>query len=166
MSAKFPFQADDLGFEPPQNQPNSPQRILVVEDECDLRQLNAEVLIDAGFQVDVAEDGAAAWAMLLLSKYDLLITDQFMPKMSGVELLKKIHEARMTTTVIMITEILPTWEFALHPCLQTVSMLRKPYTIEKFLGMVKSVLVNTPHATASIVPLNCQREPEVISPAY
>jgi DNA-binding response OmpR family regulator len=48
------------------------------------------VLIDAGYQVDVAEDGATAWAALQLSKYDLLITDQFMPKVSGVELPKKI----------------------------------------------------------------------------
>lgn len=156
----------DLGFEPSQNPPNSPQRILVVEDECNLRQLNAEVLIEAGYQVDVAEDGAAAWAKLLLSKYDLLITDQFLPKMSGVELLKKIHDARMTMAVIMATEILPTWEFALHPCLQTVSMLRKPYTIEKFLGMVKSVLVKTPYASVGVTPSNWQRQPEFIGTAY
>jgi PleD family two-component response regulator len=76
-------------IEPPQNQPNSGQRVVVVEDEHDLRQLTAEVLIDAGYQVDVAEDGATAWAALQLSKYDLLITDQFMPKVSGVELPKK-----------------------------------------------------------------------------
>ena len=136
-----------------------------MEDECDLRQLNAEVLMEAGYQVDVAENGVAAWAALQLSRYDLLITDQFLPKMSGVELLKKIHDARMTMAVIMATEILPTWEFALHPCLQTVSMLRKPYTIEKFLGMVKSVLVKTPYASVGISPQNWQRQPEVIGTA-
>ena len=134
----------------------------MVEDECDLRQLNAEVLMEAGYQVDVAENGVAAWAALQLSRYDLLITDQFLPKMSGVELLKKIHDARMTLAVIMVTEILPTWEFALHPCLQTVSMLRKPYTIEKFLGMVKSVLVKTHYENDGVVPMNYQRQPEVI----
>ena len=158
---------DELGFEPPQNQPNSPQRILVVEGVCELRQLNTELLIEAGYQVDVAEDGAAAWAKLLLSKYDLLITDQFLPKMSGVELLKKIHVARMTMAFIMTTEKLPTLEFALHPCLQNVSMLRKPYTIENFLGMVKSVLVNTTSfASIGIARLNCQRQSEVNAAAY
>jgi DNA-binding response OmpR family regulator len=128
------------------------QCILVVEAAEDIRQLNAEVLIDAGYQVDVAEDGEAAWAALQLHRYDLLITDQFLPKVSGVELLKKLHIARLTMPVIMATGILPTWEFALHPCLQSVAMLRKPFTFEKLLGMVKSVLHPTAHVPAETRP--------------
>ena len=123
-----------------QRQLNSRQQILVVEDEGDLRQLSAEVLIDAGYQVGIAEDGVAAWTTLQHQSYDLLITDQFLPKLSCVELLKKLHTARMVLPVIMTTGILPTWEFALHPCLQAVMMLRKPYTFEKLLGMVKNIL--------------------------
>ena len=96
MTAKYISHFNDTGCEPLQNQPNSDQRILVVEDERDLRQITAEVLIDAGYQVDVAENGRAAWDALQLTKYDLLITDQLMPKMFGVALLKKIHAARMT----------------------------------------------------------------------
>jgi DNA-binding NtrC family response regulator len=121
-------------------QSNSRQRILVVEDERDLRQITAEGLTDAGYQVDVAEDGATAWTALQICRYDLLFTDQFMPKESGVELLKKIHAARMTMSVIMATGFLPTWEFTLHPCLQPVKMLFKPYSFGKLLGMVKNVL--------------------------
>ena len=166
MTVKFPQEGDDFGFDQLPDRPVSRQRILVVEDEGDLRQLNAEVLMEAGYQVDVAENGVAAWAALLLANYDLLITDQFLPKLSGVELLKKIHDARMTLAIIMVTEILPTWEFALHPCLQAVSMLRKPYTIEKFLGMVKSVLVKTPRGNDGIVPLHGQRELEAAGSTY
>jgi DNA-binding response OmpR family regulator len=140
MTAKFIANFDDPIIEPPHNQPNSRQCILVVEDEQDLRQLTAEVLIDAGYQVEVAEDGAAAWSALQLSKYDLLITDQFMPKVSGVELLKKIHAAHMTLPVIMATGFLPTWGFALHTWLQPVKMLLKPYSFQKLLATVKSVL--------------------------
>ena len=111
-----------------------------MEEESDLRQLNADVLLDAGYEIEIAEDGEAAWAAMQLHNYDLLITGQFLPKLSGVELLKKLHTARMTLPVIMATGILPTWEFALHPCLQAVKMLRKPYTLDKLLGMVKSIL--------------------------
>ena len=114
-----------------------------MEDEHDLRQLTAEVLMDAGYKVDVAEDGATAWATLQLHHYDLLITDQLLPKVSGVELLKKIHVARMTVPVIMATQTLPTWEFAMHPCLQRVTIVCLPYTIDKLLSMVESILPET-----------------------
>ena len=58
----------------------------------------------------------------------------------GVGLLKKIETARMTPVAIMATEILPTWEFAVCPCLQAVTMLRNPYTFGKLLGSVKNML--------------------------
>jgi DNA-binding NtrC family response regulator len=136
MTAKFISDFNDSGRETFKGQLNSRQRILVVEEAHDIRQLNAEVLMDAGYQVDVAEDGITAWAALELHRYDLLITDQFLPNVSGVELLKKIHAARMTLPIIMATNILPAWEFAL----QSITMLRKPYTFEKLLGMVKNAL--------------------------
>ena len=143
MSPKYISDFNDPICEPFNRQSNSRQRILVVEDERDLRQITAEGLTDAGYQVDVAEDGATAWTALQLSQYDLLITNQFLPKLSGVELLQKVHAAHMALPVIMVTGFLPTWEFALHPCLQAVKMLLKPYSFGKLLGMVKIVLSKT-----------------------
>jgi DNA-binding NtrC family response regulator len=154
---------DDFWKVPPQSHLNPSQRILVVEDECDLRQISAEVLIDSGYRVDVAEDGVAAWAALQLYNYDLLITDQFMPKLSGVDLLRKMHAAHMGIPVIMATGVLPTWEFALHTWLQPVMMLRKPYTFEKLLGMVKKALPVPAGARAETAPSpNRQRQPEAV----
>jgi DNA-binding NtrC family response regulator len=132
------------------SRPNRCPRILVVEEESDIRQLNAEVLIDAGYQVEVAADGVSAWAALERHSHALLITDRFLPKVSGVELLKRIHIARMTVRVIMATGILPAWELALHPCLQGVTMLRLPYTIDKLLGLVKSILPESTNLDAGI----------------
>jgi DNA-binding NtrC family response regulator len=158
----LPLAGNPVG-EFPTGQPTFRQRILVVEEEGDIRQLNAEVLMDAGYQVEVAEDGATAWAALQRHNYDLLITDQFLPKVSGVELLKKIHTARLTVPVIMATGILPTWEFALHPCLQAVTMLRMPYTMDKLLGMVKSVLPVTVNVgTAFAPPPNWKHQPSAL----
>ncbi len=139
-----------IGSEILSGRPNCCQRILVVEEEGDIRQLNAEVLIDAGYEVEVAADGTSAWAALERRRHDLLITDQFLPKVSGVELLKKIHAARLTVRVIMATGILPAWEFALHPRLQGVTLLRMPYTIDKLVGLVKSILPETANAPAKI----------------
>ena len=117
-----------------------PPRILVVEDESDLRQLNAEVLMDSGYQVDVAGDGTVAWAALQQNHYDLLVTDQFVPKLSGVELLKKIHAARLPLPVIMAAARLPTEELARNPLLQPVAVLAKPFYISQLLETVRTVL--------------------------
>jgi DNA-binding NtrC family response regulator len=78
-----------------------------------------------------------------------------MPKVSGVELLRKIHAAHMTLPIIMATGFLPTWEFTLHPCLQAVKMILKPYSFQKLLGMVRNVLHTTGRVGVEI-PLLCR----------
>ena len=115
-------------------------RILLVEDDSGLLRLNAEVLKRSGYDVDNAEDGAAAWDMLHLNSYDLLVTDNNMPKVSGIELLKKLQAAGVVLPVIMATGALPKEEFAQYPWLQPGTILLKPYTIAELLGMVKKVL--------------------------
>jgi DNA-binding response OmpR family regulator len=120
--------------------PLPPCHILVVEDEPNIRALNTGVLINSGYDVDAAEDGAAAWEALGTDSYDLMITDNKMPRLTGVELLKKLYANRMALPVIMATGELPTEEFTRYPWLQPAAMLLKPYTIEELLGTVKKVL--------------------------
>jgi hypothetical protein len=72
---------------------------------------------------------------------------------SGVELLKKIQTARMTLTAIMATGGLPTWQFAVRPCLEAVTMLRNSYTFGKLLGSVKSILPPQSIFRAEMEPL-------------
>src|SRR5450759_780416 len=86
---------------PAQGQANPPHRILVVEEDIHVRQLNTEVLTRSGYEVDAAEDGAAAWVALNGDSYDLMITDNGMPKLTGIELLRKLRAARMELPVIM-----------------------------------------------------------------
>jgi CheY-like chemotaxis protein len=147
MTAKYLPHFTDSECDPLNHPTISRHRILVVEDRHDLRQITAEVLIDAGYRVDVAEDGAAAWTALQLYQYGLLVTDQFIPKVPGLELLRKIHAAHMTLPIIMATGLFPVQEFALHPFLQTVSVMFKPYSFEKLLSMVNRVLPITANAS-------------------
>jgi len=143
MTAKYLSRLTESGCEPTQYHPASPRRILVVEDDRDFRQITAEVLIDAGYQVDVVADGAAAWTALQLSRFALLITDQFLPKMTGLGLLREIHRARMTLPIIMATGFLPIREFARHPFLRAAHLLFKPYSFEKLLFVVNELLPAT-----------------------
>jgi len=116
------------------------KRILMVEDDADICRLNSEDLRNAGYLVDALEDGDTAWEVLQRDSYNLLITDQHWPKLLGVELLKKIHDAHMVLPVIMITDILPKLEFAEHPWIQSATMLFEPYSSAELLGMVKNAL--------------------------
>ncbi len=123
-----------------QGRMNPPHRILVVDDEASIRQLITSALVDSGYHVDAAEDGADAWEALQVNHYDLLITDNNMPNVSGVELLQKLHATRHALPVIMATGILPREEFTRKPWLEPAATLLKPYTLADLLKTVKAVL--------------------------
>jgi DNA-binding response OmpR family regulator len=124
----------------PVHQSSPAYRILVVEDDPDIRQLNTEALTQSGYEVDAAEDGAVAWNALRQNNYDLLITDQRMPRVSGLELLTKLRAARLSLPVIMATGTSPDAEFTRRPWLKPEAVLLKPYTIPELLSLVTKVL--------------------------
>ncbi len=121
-------------------QTNSPRRILVADDEPMLLRLNSDVLVDSGYEVDVAENGAVAWEKLQRNQYDLLITDYDMPKLTGIELLTKLHEARVALPTILVSGTMPTTELNRHPWLQLANRLDKPYTLVELVGAVEKIL--------------------------
>lgn len=127
-------------------------RILVVDDELVIRQLNTRMLVRSGYAVDTAEDGDAAWQALHAASYDLMITDNHMPKVTGVDLLKKVHAAGLALPVIMATGLMPEHEFARHPWLQPAAVLLKPYTMDELLGKVQEVLLSNHGLRAWVAP--------------
>ncbi len=116
------------------------RRILVVADDGDIRRLNTEALTHYGYRVDAAQDGAVAWDTLQLNGYDLMVTDNELPEVTGIDLLKKLYAARCAVPVIMATGALPLEEFTRHPWLQPAAMLIKPYTIGELVLIVREVL--------------------------
>ena len=118
----------------------SPRRILVVEDDRDLRQINAMLLHHAGYHVDTAEDGASGWSALQASRYDVLITDNTMPRVTGLELIKKLRSEEMPMSVILASGTAPTDELERHPWLKLDAVLIKPYTAKAILDSVERVL--------------------------
>jgi DNA-binding response OmpR family regulator len=161
MGAKNISQAGGSESASLSREPNPPQHILVVEDDPDIRQLIAEVLVHSGHVVDTAADGAAAWEALNADSYDLMITDNNMPKVSGVELLKKLRAARMILPVIMATGTLPAQEFARSPWLQPAATLVKPYTVEELLGTVKKVLCETDGTADDFQPFVAMKDNKI-----
>jgi DNA-binding response OmpR family regulator len=138
---------------PSQHQPKHRQRILMVEDDDDIRRLNIEVLAGSGYKVDAAADGAIAWDVLQYNGYDLLVTDYSMPRMSGIELIKKLHAARMTLPVILASGTIPTEKLKQHPWLQIDATLPKPYSPDELLATVRKVLHSIDGIAGQAAPL-------------
>ena len=78
-------------------------RILIVEDDVELRQLFARVLEKNGYQVETAENGAEALKILGRGYVDLIISDIMMPVMDGNALVRALREDGVKTPVLMIT---------------------------------------------------------------
>ncbi len=129
-----------------------PHRILVVDDDPHICHFSVRLLVRQGYEVNVAADGAAGWDALQAASYDLLITDNDMPNMSGIELIKQVRATRMTLPVIMATGTLPQAEFIQNHSRQPAVVLLKPYAITEFLEAVKEVLRVTAAARELAVP--------------
>lgn len=114
--------------------------ILLVDDDKDARQLSLEVLTDAGYLVEDVRDGAAGWKALQINNYDLVVTDNKMPKLTGIEMIEKLRSAHMAIPVILATGELPVHELARKPWLKPDAMLQRPFTNDQLLEAIRIVL--------------------------
>jgi two-component system, chemotaxis family, chemotaxis protein CheY len=81
------------------------KNILAIDDSASMRQILSATFIAAGYRVVVAVDGAEAYEAALAEQFDLVLTDQHMPAMSGLELIGKLrgHRAYSNTPILVLT---------------------------------------------------------------
>lgn len=112
-------------------------RLLVVEDEANLRLVIQKELQRLGYRVQVAPDGEAALRKLEEGNVDVLLSDINMPRMDGMELLRRVHERANPPEVIMLTGH-ATVETAIEAMkLGAYDYLTKPYRIIELDALVK-----------------------------
>ena len=78
-------------------------KILIVDDERAIRNSLKEILGDEGYEVDTAENGAAALAMVDKEKYNVIFCDIKMPEMDGTEVLDKLVADGVDSAIVMIS---------------------------------------------------------------
>ena len=83
------------------------QKILIVEDDQDVRELYSEVLRDAGFEVAEAIDGESGRKKALDGDYDLLLLDIMLPKVDGLDILRAVRESPRVKNkkVVLLTNL-------------------------------------------------------------
>jgi DNA-binding response OmpR family regulator len=114
--------------------------ILFAEDNEALRRISTLTLTRSGYVVTPVEDGLQAWKALHADRYDLLITDNDMPRLTGVELIKRVRLARMRLPVIVASGTVNTEEVNQHRALDFAATLLKPFTTDHLLEVVEEVL--------------------------
>lgn len=78
-------------------------KILVVDDEVGIREYLAEALEVSGHDVEVAGDGEAALQLLVATSFQLVLTDLKMPRMTGVELVRRLRADQPETEILVLT---------------------------------------------------------------
>jgi CheY-like chemotaxis protein len=110
--------------------------ILIVDDEAVVRAYIVRALRMQGFEVVEACDGPTAWQLALQKPYDLVITDNRMPGMSGKELTRRVRERYPDTRILCVSGSQDTpAEDDGH-----VAHLRKPFGIDELVVKVQMLL--------------------------
>ena len=141
------------------------QKLLVADDNEDMRRLLSQALEVHGFHVKAVSDGEQAWDALQLEHYDLIVTDNDMPRLAGIKLIERIRDAGMHLPIVVVSG-----SFALggahdYRRLEITAMIPKPFDLWEFLTIVKLSLrgaVRTatarhetlPNASVKVSPLD------------
>lgn len=113
-------------------------RILITDDDIDLRELLTEAVKNWGYEVSVARDGDEALRKLRMERFDIVITDLMMPGMDGLALLQKVKDLDKEILVIIITGY-ATIETAVKAIENgAYDYIAKPFRLDELMIVIKN----------------------------
>jgi CheY-like chemotaxis protein len=115
-------------------------RILVVDDEDDVRQLVARILQDADFEVEVAADGAEAIERLTTVAPDLVVLDIMMPGVDGWKVLGHIKDMEAPPTVLVLTGRADSDTLQRATREGAAAVVSKPFRFEELLARCQGLM--------------------------
>jgi CheY-like chemotaxis protein len=117
-------------------------RILIAEDDADLRLLLRLVLHKAGHQVTEARDGVEALEALARASFDVVLVDNVMPRMTGVEVLEAVQLLRRPDRPLMvvISALATRSDIRSYYVRGADDFLAKPFATEELVGRVQMLL--------------------------
>jgi len=130
----------DAPVEPPLSDPSREWRILAVDDDEDTQFLYARVLARAGYNVTAVADGEEAWTALITERFDLLLADQNMPRLCGLDLVVRMRDAGMTLPVIINSGCLDLSEAAACQHLGLAAVFLKSFFFTQLIDAVRQIL--------------------------
>ena len=115
----------------------NPCRLLVVDDEEDLRVMLFEALADLGWQASGAENGERALKILAVEQYDVVLLDFRMPGLTGAEVYQRLRASGNDIPVILMTAARHIEDIA--QSLGVARFVGKPFDLDELIEAVQSV---------------------------
>lgn len=116
------------------------RRVLVVDDDADIRVNITDILNDLGYETAMAEDGEAALDCVRASSFEVVVLDYKMPGMDGVTLCRELKKLQPSIATIMVTAYAGNDGAKQAIDAEAQNVLRKPVDIDELL---KIIAVNT-----------------------
>jgi DNA-binding response OmpR family regulator len=116
-----------------------PARILIVDDEDQIRALLTRALLANGYDVVAVSDGAAGLEAVLTAQepYDLVVTNNCMPRMEGEEMITRIRETCPNLPILHLDDMSGSHDLSLPP---DVPNITKPFHIERLVSRIEQML--------------------------
>jgi two-component system cell cycle sensor histidine kinase/response regulator CckA len=126
-------------------------RILIVEDQHEVRRLTARILQRAGFTVEEVSNGREALELLARAPgmYDLVVSDVVMPDVGGRALAERLRQLGTPLPMIFISGYTPDLEPLVDPFGRTCEVLLKPFRAEDLVERVRNELARARSAAAN-----------------
>lgn len=115
-------------------------RILIAEDELDLAEALTAFFEKNQFNVDTVHDGAAACDYAAVGGYDAIILDVMMPKMDGIQVLRKLRQDGVSVPIMMLTAKAEKDDRVLGFDAGADDYLPKPFAPDELLSRVRAML--------------------------
>jgi len=135
-------------------------RILIVDDDPTILSLLNKILLSKGYEVCLAENGAAAEEILKQDQFNLLISDIKMEPVNGMQLLKKARQLQPTMGIIMLTAYATVSTAVTAMREGAFDYIPKPFKIDEFLQTVKRALEYQSSISGqsdTLIPLESQK---------
>jgi DNA-binding NtrC family response regulator len=116
---------------------------LLLDDDPALSRLMAALLARAGYAVETGKDGEEGWAALKVGQYDLLMTDNDMPRLTGLDLVKRLRNAGISLPVIVVSGSEEVRTVADDDTLHLAAVMRKPFDPEDLITQVERSCLTT-----------------------
>lgn len=116
------------------------KRILVADDEANIRLLLEEVLTEEGYQVITVASGREALRKALKEEFDLMIFDIKMPEMNGLEVVERLRELKKTTPVIVCSAYKHLQDDYVVGTSGVFAYVTKPVNLSELKGKVRQAL--------------------------